>query len=146
MSQSMSQGFPDEKQQKSRTLRASQTKSGRVRDGVRSLGVTGVCVLTMESSDSDKLDKANLDAEWEQWKIKFNKTYKNAEEESYRRGLWDESKRLIEVHNREAAEGKHSFTMGINQFSDMKHEEVCCGGLKQKRCCGSRGKPGQTHK
>ncbi|KAK2845111.1 hypothetical protein Q5P01_011770 [Channa striata] len=108
--------------------------------------IRGVCVLMMESSDSDKLDKANLDAEWEQWKIKFNKTYKNAEEESYRRGIWEDTMRFIEAHNKEEAEGEHSFTVGMNQFGDMKPEEICCGGLKQKRCCDSSGEPGQTHK
>lgn len=27
--------------------------------------------------------------------------------------------RMIEVHNQEAEEGKHTFTMGMNEFSDL---------------------------
>ena len=30
---------------------------------------------------------------------------------------------LIKKHNKEAAEGKHTYTLGVNKFADMTNEE-----------------------
>ena len=30
---------------------------------------------------------------------------------------------LIKQHNKEAAEGKHTFTLGVNKFADLTNEE-----------------------
>lgn len=74
----------------------------------------------------------SLDAEWEEWKKKFEKTY-SPDEEGHRRALWEENKKIIEKHNAEYEQGKTSYTMGLNQFSDMTNEEFrtsCCGRPK----------------
>ncbi|CAO2596382.1 Protein CTLA-2-beta [Lemmus lemmus] len=63
----------------------------------------------------------SLDAEWEEWKKKFEKTY-SPDEEGHRRALWEENKKIIEKHNAEYEQGKTSYTMGLNQFSDMDEE------------------------
>ncbi|KAM4580829.1 protein CTLA-2-alpha-like [Odontesthes bonariensis] len=68
-------------------------------------------------------DGASLDEQWKQWKIKFNKEYKSPDEEVKRRDIWEENKLRVEAHNREAAQGKHTYTQGLNQFSDMTEEE-----------------------
>ncbi|KAK7812022.1 LOW QUALITY PROTEIN: hypothetical protein U0070_018582 [Myodes glareolus] len=64
----------------------------------------------------------SLDAEWEEWKKKFEKTY-SPNEEGHRRALWEENKKIIEKHNAEYEQGKTSYTMGLNQFSDMVSEK-----------------------
>lgn len=69
----------------------------------------------------------DMDAQWKEYKAKFNKVYK-PEEDVMRRDLWEKTLKKIETHNKEADEGKHSWWMGVNQFTDMRSEEVCCGG------------------
>ncbi|XP_021035512.1 protein CTLA-2-beta isoform X2 [Mus caroli] len=71
----------------------------------------------------------SLDNEWEEWKTKFAKTYR-LDEERHRRLVWEESKKKIEAHNADYEKGKTSFSMGLNQFSDLTPEEFrtnCCG-------------------
>ncbi|CAH6796006.1 Ctla2a [Phodopus roborovskii] len=73
----------------------------------------------------------SLDAEWEEWKTKFEKSY-SPDEEKYRRSVWEEEKKKIEEHNSEYEQGKTSFSEGLNEFSDMTYEEfrkTCCGNL-----------------
>ncbi|XP_027265478.1 protein CTLA-2-beta isoform X2 [Cricetulus griseus] len=73
----------------------------------------------------------SLDAEWEEWKMKFEKTY-SPDEERYRRSVWEEEKKKVEKHNAEYEQGKTSFFMGLNEFSDMTFEEfrkMCCGNV-----------------
>lgn len=45
------------------------------------------------------------------------------DEERHRRALWEENKKIIEKHNAEYEQGKTSYTMGLNQFSDMVSEK-----------------------
>ncbi|XP_040612161.1 protein CTLA-2-beta [Mesocricetus auratus] len=73
----------------------------------------------------------SLDAEWEEWKRKFEKTY-SQDEEGHRRALWEEKKKKIDKHNVEYEQGKVSYSLRLNQFSDMTDEEFkgnCCGLL-----------------
>nr|XP_043890849.1 cathepsin K-like [Solea senegalensis] len=79
----------------------------------------------MESMASESPD-ASLDSQWEQWKLTHRKEYNEEGEEGIRRAIWEENLRLIEAHNKEAALGMHSFTMGMNHMGDMRPEEVCC--------------------
>ncbi|KAL6087313.1 hypothetical protein STEG23_029953 [Scotinomys teguina] len=85
--------------------------------------------LRMASAASSR--DPSLDAEWEEWKMKFEKTY-SPDEERYRRAVWEEEKKNIEKHNAEYQQGKTTFNMGLNEFSDMTYEEfrkICCGNL-----------------
>lgn len=52
------------------------------------------------------------------WMVQHNKVY-NVEEYYDRLQIFTENKRTIDKHN----EGNHSFTMGLNQFSDMTFGE-----------------------
>ncbi|XP_034366091.1 testin-2-like [Arvicanthis niloticus] len=72
----------------------------------------------------------NLDAKWEKWKKKFEKIY-SPDEERHRRAVWEETKKKIEAHNAGYKQGKTSFYMGLNQFSDLTPEEF------RRKCCGS---------
>ncbi|EDL41306.1 protein CTLA-2-alpha isoform a precursor [Mus musculus] len=64
----------------------------------------------------------SLDNEWKEWKTKFAKAY-NLNEERHRRLVWEENKKKIEAHNADYEQGKTSFYMGLNQFSDLTPEE-----------------------
>ncbi|KAK7886941.1 hypothetical protein WMY93_026562 [Mugilogobius chulae] len=68
----------------------------------------------------------DLATQWEEYKKKFDKKY-DPEEDKIRRGLWEANLKYVEIHNREYEEGIHTYTIGINQFSDMKPNEMCCG-------------------
>ena len=42
---------------------------------------------------------------------------------SYRKQVWEKTLIKIEKHNAELLEGKHTYGMGLNQFSDLTPEE-----------------------
>jgi C1A family cysteine protease len=59
---------------------------------------------------------------FEQYKQKFNKNY-SADEVMYRMNVFKENLDRVNAHNAEAAAGKHSFTLEMNQFADMTNAE-----------------------
>ncbi|XP_053350979.1 protein CTLA-2-alpha-like isoform X2 [Clarias gariepinus] len=83
-----------------------------------------VLVLLLASAVSRPLD-SSLDASWKKWKHTFGKEYKSPAEEAFRRGIWEKTLRYIERHNREYEQGLHTFTVGLNQFADMRPGEIC---------------------
>ncbi|XP_032094234.1 cathepsin L1-like isoform X1 [Thamnophis elegans] len=60
---------------------------------------------------------------WRNWKEIHERVY-TEEEEPARRAIWEKNRQMIEKHNREADEGKHSYWQGLNQFSDWTDEEL----------------------
>jgi xylem cysteine proteinase len=56
------------------------------------------------------------------FKATFGKTY-SADEETTRAVVFADNVAYIEAHNTEYAAGKWTFDMGVNEFSDMTHEE-----------------------
>ena len=50
---------------------------------------------------------------------KFSKNYADEKEELFRRQLWEATVVRNAIHNQEYLEGKHTYTVGENQFSDM---------------------------
>jgi len=61
----------------------------------------------------------DADASFTAWKIKYNKNYLNAEEETTRKFIFEKNVAYIANHN----EQKHSFTLGMNQFGDLTNAE-----------------------
>jgi len=61
--------------------------------------------------------------EFTAFKEKFNKKYLNEKEDAHRLNVFAHNLRYITNHNNEADEGKHTFRMGINQFTDLTEEE-----------------------
>jgi len=63
-----------------------------------------------------------LDEHWGNFKKAFGKKY-DGREEVARRLIWEENVADIVRHNLRADMGLHKFKKGINEFSDMSHEE-----------------------
>lgn len=64
-----------------------------------------------------------LNEEWNEFKAKYNKTYADKSEDNYRFKLFLENKHKIAKHNKRFADGLHSYTLGLNKYSDMSHQE-----------------------
>merc|ERR1712018_610007 len=56
-------------------------------------------------------------------KEKFNKNYVNKKENAHRLNVFANNLQIINDHNNEADDGKHTFRMGVNQFTDLTEEE-----------------------
>ncbi|XP_072449702.1 cathepsin L2-like [Chiloscyllium punctatum] len=83
------------------------------------IGCLEVCILALASrSPFDP----TLDDGWNNWKSFHNKQYEEHEKD-YRRLVWEDNRRYIEQHNLEHAMGKHTFTVGMNQFGDLTFDE-----------------------
>ncbi|XP_075827040.1 cathepsin J-like isoform X1 [Microtus pennsylvanicus] len=65
----------------------------------------------------------SLDDEWQEWKMKYEKSYSSLEEEAQKRAVWEENMKMIKMHNGENGLGKNGFTMEMNAFGDMTHKE-----------------------
>ncbi|KAM7414552.1 hypothetical protein PAMA_019391 [Pampus argenteus] len=70
------------------------------------------------------------------WMLKHNKVY-NMKEYDYRLQIFTENRMKIDKHN----EGNHSFTMGLNQFSDMTFSEFRKSFLwsEPQNCSATKG-------
>ncbi|XP_074600552.1 cathepsin L [Brevipalpus obovatus] len=73
--------------------------------------------MTAESYESLFAD------EWEAFKSMYEKRYANDTEEFFRKNIFLENKKKIARHNMRAANGFHSYHLGMNQFGDMLHHE-----------------------
>ncbi|XP_076995304.1 procathepsin L-like [Tamandua tetradactyla] len=84
-----------------------------------SLFLTALCLGI--ASAVPKFD-SSLNEQWNQWRSKYPRLY-GANEEDWRRAVWEKNMKMIELHNREYSQGQHGFTMGMNAFGDMTNEE-----------------------
>jgi len=64
-----------------------------------------------------------FEAEWAQFKATHGKQYSGTAEEFLRKSIYQSNKEAIAQHNEEFAQGKHTFTMAVNHFTDMPVEE-----------------------
>merc|ERR1712038_2222181 len=65
-----------------------------------------------------------VDLEWIVFKGVHGKSYANEMEEAIRKSIFEENKKYIDQHNAEFEAGLHTFTLGVNQFTDMATSEV----------------------
>jgi cathepsin L len=63
-------------------------------------------------------------AEWNNFKLKYKKFFKNSLEEMKRMGILMDNRREIEKHNELFEQGKVSYSKALNKFSDMTAAEV----------------------
>ncbi|XP_075825519.1 procathepsin L-like isoform X3 [Microtus pennsylvanicus] len=64
----------------------------------------------------------SLDAEWHEWKTRHGKTY-ITHEEGQKRAVWEDNRKVIELHNEDYAKGVHDFSMEMNAFGDLTNTE-----------------------
>lgn len=60
---------------------------------------------------------------WTKFKVTHNKLYADSDEDNFRRGVFAKNVDYISVHNLQAELGQHTFTLGINQYTDLTSEE-----------------------
>jgi cathepsin L len=63
-----------------------------------------------------------LDSYWEEFKRAHNKQY-DSQFDFVRRLIWESNLKYVQRHNMEHDMGKHSYSLGMNQFADLTHEE-----------------------
>ncbi|XP_035579559.1 cathepsin L1-like isoform X1 [Zalophus californianus] len=84
-----------------------------------SLFLAALCLgITTAAPQPDQ----SLDAHWSRWKAAHGKLY-DEDEEGERRSVWERNMKMIELHNQEYSQGKHSFMMAMNAFGDLTSEE-----------------------
>ncbi|XP_028749530.1 procathepsin L-like [Peromyscus leucopus] len=64
----------------------------------------------------------SLDAEWHEWKTRHGKLY-SMNEEGRKRAVWENNRKMIELHNEDYAKGKHGFSLEMNAFGDLTNTE-----------------------
>ncbi|KAK4876097.1 hypothetical protein RN001_012519 [Aquatica leii] len=85
-----------------------------------------VAIAATQATPSDDL----LNEKWITFKNNFNKQYSNTVEEKFRFKVFMENLNKIDAHNEKYDKGLVSYTLGINQFSDLLASEF----LKRTSC------------
>lgn len=80
-------------------------------------GIGRVSILRTHTRHSETLRA------WEEFKMSHNKRYESEDEEYRRFQIFVENHRHIEEHNREHAQGRHSYKTSMNEYGDMEHRE-----------------------
>merc|ERR1711884_185831 len=63
------------------------------------------------------------DFEWLSWKQTHKITFPTAREEARRYSIFAKNRDFISAHNERAAQGLETYTVGLNKFAAMEHEE-----------------------
>ncbi|XP_063039893.1 cystein proteinase inhibitor protein salarin-like [Engraulis encrasicolus] len=74
-------------------------------------------------------DDAAIDKEFQDWKVEYGRHYRDAEEEAMRKAIWLKTRDRVLAHNARAEQGLETWKMGLNNFSDMRPEEMPKKGL-----------------
>ena len=73
-----------------------------------------------------------IETEWELWKEQHAKTYLNGKEDFERKITWARNANFVKGFN----QGQHSYTLAMNQFSDMVRTcNYCCVSMLQLFIC-----------
>jgi len=65
----------------------------------------------------------DVHSEWENFKLTFGRNYASQAEHDQRQAIFVEKLKYINQHNAEHKLGLHSFTLRVNKFADLTHEE-----------------------
>ncbi|XP_072521285.1 procathepsin L-like [Salminus brasiliensis] len=95
------------------------------------LALFAVCLSAVCGAASQDWDE---DDHWEQWKQLHNKKY-HEKEEGWRRMIWEQNLKKVELHNANHSLGIYTYRLGMNHFGDMTHEEFkkIMNGYKHKK-------------
>ncbi|CAF0828329.1 unnamed protein product [Adineta ricciae] len=80
-----------------------------------------IAVLSFVNAKPNEFTSPEL---WNSFKRIHLKQYVNVEEENYRQTVFNDRVAMINQHNLEADLGLHSYTLKINKFADMTHNEI----------------------
>ncbi|XP_067138723.1 cathepsin L-like [Centruroides vittatus] len=86
------------------------------------MNVFALIFLSVVVTSQSKVFNPRLDQHWETFKKRFNKYYRGNEEIA-RRFIWEENVDYIIKHNLNHYLGLHSYTLGLNEYSDRSREE-----------------------
>jgi len=75
------------------------------------------------------------------WIKTHDKSYGSVAEVSHRFEIFQSNMELVFQHNEEAAEGKHTYTLGLNQFADLTNAEYRAIYLGYSRTNATRDGP-----
>jgi C1A family cysteine protease len=64
------------------------------------------------------------DKSWTEFTTKFHKDYKNFSSTTYRRKVWESNVNFIKAHNTLAERGEVSYTLALNEYSDLTTDEL----------------------
>jgi C1A family cysteine protease len=78
--------------------------------------VAAVPVAKLETSSTE-------DALWQRFKMTYNKVYFDSRDETYRKFIFTSNLRMIQKHNEDQEQGKHTYTLAMNEFGDLTFEE-----------------------
>lgn len=72
--------------------------------------------------------------------LKYNKRYDDYEEDARRFEIYKQKMYELEEHNEKYRRGELTFSVGVNQFTDMTDDEFSkhnlgLGAFKRKKCC-----------
>jgi cathepsin L len=87
------------------------------------VGAISTASLTSDDAHVRYPELTSFEKTWALFKATHDKQYESPEIESYRKLIFAENLKRIENHNYLYERGLASFSMGINQFSDMEVDE-----------------------
>jgi len=80
-------------------------------------------VLRFEPQELGKPALVGFESSWENFKVTHDKQYKSEQEESLRKEIFRDNMKHIEMHNYLHQKGQKSFTLEVNQYTDMENKE-----------------------
>ncbi|KAL3268647.1 hypothetical protein HHI36_007751 [Cryptolaemus montrouzieri] len=84
---------------------------------------TIILLLVLCLALSHAFTRQELEKQWKNFQIDFNKSYKSPVEARKRFSIFEDNMKKIEEHNIRFKNGEVSFTKGINKFADWTVEE-----------------------
>ena len=85
------------------------------------LAVAGTGLFLYSQNGSSSVGAAQSAVAFATFKVRFNKSYGSLDEAAYRLRVFSERVAKIEAHN---ADPTQTYTLGVNQFSDLTWEEL----------------------
>jgi len=105
------------------------------------LRALAVAALAGGALASEPLADGQVQAEFEQFKLRHRRAYADAKEEAQRLGHFRTSLERVRAHNEESG---RTFEMSVNQFADMSDEEFSRKVLMSPQKCSATHGPGKA--
>ncbi|VFR00889.1 unnamed protein product [Cuscuta campestris] len=83
------------------------------------------------SGDGGASEELTVEEEFERWMVLHERKYEDESEKEKRFEIYKKNKEYVESFNRA---GNHTYTLGINGFSDMTNEEFADKYLSKNVC------------